>query len=93
MKAVRRVHVIVHGEVQGVNFRYYTAKKANELGINGFVRNLPERGVEVVAEGDPEKVEELLVFCRRGPSAATVTEAIVNEEKPKGEKGGFSIRY
>ncbi len=90
---MRRVHIIVHGQVQGVNFRRYTLQKANGLGLHGYVRNLPDNGVEVVAEGKAEKVEELISFCRRGPPSAVVTEAIVEEEKATGEKGEFKIRY
>ncbi len=90
---MRRVHIIVHGQVQGVNFRRHTAQKAKELGVHGYVRNLPSNGVEVVAEGKAEKVEALISFCRRGPPSAVVTEAIVEEEKATGEKDEFRIKY
>ena len=89
---MRRVHIIVHGQVQGVNFRRHTAQKAKELGVHGYVRNLPDNAVEVVAEGNAEKVEELIAFCRRGPSMAVVTEVIVEEEKPKRDMQAFEVR-
>jgi acylphosphatase len=91
--AARRVRIIVRGEVQGVNFRRYAKLQADELGLQGYVRNLPDMGVEVVAEGDARKIEELVAFCRRGPPSAVVTEAIVDEERPTGEFGDFRIRY
>lgn len=91
--ASRRVHVLIRGDIQGVGFRHHTAKKARELGLSGFVRNLPHGSVEIVAEGETAKVEELLVFCRRGPPMATVTEVVVEEEKVTGEFEGFAIQY
>lgn len=90
---MRRVHIIVHGQVQGVNFRSSIMKKAQELGVHGFVRNLPNSSVEVVAEGKTENVEELIVFCRRGPPMAMVTEVIVGEEKGIDKFKQFEIRY
>jgi len=90
---MRRVHIIIHGQVQGVNFRQHTMKRAQELGLHGYVRNLPNNGVEVTAEGKHEKVEELIAFCRRGPPSAMVTEAIVEEEKPRRDMQTFEVRY
>lgn len=91
--ATRRVHILIHGDVQGIGFRHHTAKKARELGLSGFVRNLPNGSVEIVAEGETAKVEELLVFCRRGPPMATVMEVVAEEEKATGEFEGFAIRH
>lgn len=64
--------VVVSGRVQGVGFRYFVERKALELGIVGYVRNLPNGKVEVEAEGDDTAVETLVDYCRVGPSRALV---------------------
>ena len=89
---MRTMHLIVKGRVQGVNFRYYTARKANLLGIKGFVKNLPNGDVEVKAQGSEEMLKELLIFCRKGPESAEVEEVIVQwVEEPELE--GFGVDY
>ena len=87
-----RAHVIVSGIVHGVFFRANTKEKADSLGLNGWVRNTPEGKVEAVFEGDKDKIEEVLNFCKTGPSGAVVKDVDVRWEEPKGETG-FEIRY
>lgn len=91
MKA--RAHVLVSGRVTGVFFRHHTAELARRLGVTGWVRNLPDGRVEAVFEGDREKVEQMVEFCRRGPPAAEVAGVEVSWEEHRGEFRGFSIRY
>ena len=91
MKANRRVHIIVVGRVQGVCFRDYTQSEAQRLGVTGWVRNLPDRRVEFVAEGAPADVEQLLHWARRGPPDARVDELEVEELPPEGDDGPFEI--
>lgn len=91
MKA--RAHVHISGRVQGVFFRYETQALAEELGVKGWVRNTPGGRVEAVFEGDKEKVEQMLDFCRRGPPGARVTDVEVKWESYQGEFSSFSIRY
>lgn len=88
-----RVHVFISGEVQGVNFRYYTCEFAKKLGLKGWVRNLFDGRVEVIAEGEKNRIDELIQFLRKGPSLARVDKIEVKEEKYKGEFENFSIRY
>ena len=57
---MRGVHIIITGRVQGVFFRYSTNKVGNKLGLKGLVRNLPDGNVEVVAEGDEDKLKEMV---------------------------------
>lgn len=67
------LHAIVHGRVQGVFFRYFVERRARALGLEGFVRNLPDgRAVEVMAEGDRARLEELLKHLQTGPRGARV---------------------
>lgn len=88
-----RAHVFVSGRVQGVFFRYETYRLASRLGVAGWVRNLPDGRVEAVFEGEKDKVDKMVDFCRRGPSAAIVTDIKVIWERPKNEFEGFEIRY
>jgi acylphosphatase len=86
-----RRRVVVHGRVQGVFFRGSTQDEARRAGIDGWVRNLPDGAVEAVFEGEAGGVEQLVGYCRRGPSWAQVTRVDVIEEAPEGERG-FRVR-
>jgi len=87
----RRAHVYVSGIVQGVAFRYYAQHKAGELGVSGWVKNLPDGRVEAVFEGDPDRVDEIVDWCESGPSSADVEEVTVEGETPEGLPG-FEVR-
>lgn len=80
---MRTVRILVSGRVQGVFFRRYIQQHAKELGIKGYVRNLPTGKVEIVAQG--EKIEELLRHAHRGPPLARV-EDVKTEEIDEPEK-------
>lgn len=88
-----RVHLIISGRVQGVSFRASTRDKALGLGLKGWVRNLTDGRVECVAEGEKERVEQLIEFCKEGPTGAEVDEIEIKWGKPKNEFAGFDIRY
>lgn len=88
-----RAHVSVSGHVQGVFFRHHTSEQAARLGVSGWVRNLRDGGVEAVFEGEREKVDEMVEFCRRGPLGARVTDVEVKWEDYSGEFSGFQVRY
>lgn len=88
-----RAHVIVSGRVQGVCFRMYTRREADRLGLHGWVRNLPDRRVEFVAEGTRVAVEALIDWSRRGPTQACVKGVECTWEPGQGDSGGFSIAY
>ena len=64
---------MVHGDVQGVGFRYFVMRTARPLGIRGWVRNLPDGAVELEAEGERPVLEQLLRAVRIGPRGAHVT--------------------
>lgn len=85
----KRIHLLVRGRVQGVFFRANTVKKAKELGVKGWVKNLEDGRVEVVGEGEEEKLKELVGFCQRGDFGAKVEKVEVRWEEFKGEFKGF----
>jgi acylphosphatase len=84
---VIRRRVIVHGRVQGVFFRDTVRRRADELGVSGWAANRPDGTLEAAFEGEPEAVEALVDFSRRGPSRAKVERLDVFEEEPTGERG------
>jgi acylphosphatase len=88
---VRRAHVVVQGAVQGVFFRAETRDRARSLGLGGWVRNTPDGAVEAVFEGDDQRVESIVDWCRRGPRGAQVEDVDVTWAAPEGEEG-FAIR-
>ena len=90
---MKRIHIIISGRVQGVWFRHNTNIIGNKLGLKGFVRNLPNGNVEVVAEGSEEKLEQLINFCKTGPEGSKVENIKIKYEKPNSEFATFSIRY
>ena len=90
---MQRVHIIVHGNVQGVFFRANAKKMAESLGLNGYAKNMPDGTVEVVAEGSEDKLKELVEFCKNGPEAAEVSKVDVKFEKASNEFDGFEIKY
>lgn len=90
----KRAHFFVRGRVQGVGFRYHTRAEAERLGLSGWVRNLPDGGVEVQAEGPSDRVNELIAWCRIGPPSAKVERLEALEEGPASAEGPpvFTIR-
>jgi acylphosphatase len=91
MKA--RAHVFVAGRVQGVFFRDHTRRWAASLGLTGWVRNLLDCRVEVLAEGEKERLEELIVRLKQGPPLAQVVKVEVTWEDFRGEFDDFRIAW
>jgi acylphosphatase len=89
---VIRVHVRVHGRVQGVYYRATTQETAQRLGLVGWVRNRSDGTVEAVAEGDEIAVESFLAWCRKGPDRAQVGEVEVERMEPLGTDESFAVR-
>lgn len=90
---MKRVHIIVSGRVQGVFFRYNTRDLAGNLGLRGYVKNLYNGDVEIIAEGNEEKLNKLIGFCKKGPESAHVTNIKIKYEKATNEFSGFEVRY
>jgi len=90
---IRKAVIRVSGVVQGVYYRYNTKDQAEALALSGTVRNLPDGGVEVVAEGEEAQIKALIGWCRRGPRGARVDRVDVKWEEPSEGHAGFSILY
>ena len=88
-----RARILVAGMVQGVAFRQSAVWEAEQLGLSGWVRNLPDGRVEALAEGPRPKVEALVAWCQRGPPAARVTGVEVTWGPALGDVQGFRIAY
>lgn len=78
-----RVHIIVEGLVQGVGFRWFVYRKAEVLGLTGWVRNLYNGSVEIEAEGDRSLLEELIKEVKVGPRSARVTNLTIEWKDSK----------
>jgi acylphosphatase len=87
------LQAIVYGYVQGVFFRAFVSMQARELGLTGYVRNLPEGTVEVNAEGERNKLEKLIGHLKVGPPGARVEKVVTNWSKHTGSYFDFNIRY
>ncbi|GIV78881.1 acylphosphatase [Litorilinea aerophila] len=90
---MQRLTAIVHGRVQGVNFRYFTLQEARRLGLTGWVANRPDGTVEVVAEGPEDALASLERWLHRGSPAARVERVEVQWSPASGEFSRFQIRY
>lgn len=90
---MKGVHILISGRVQGVFFRAKTRAVANSLGVVGFVRNLENGMVEVVAEGSGERLKKLVEFCRRGPLLAGVESIDIRYTAASGKFNEFCILH
>jgi acylphosphatase len=82
---------VVTGRVQGVFFRDTARRRAEAAGVAGWISNRADGAVEAVFEGEPDRVNELVEFCRHGPSRAEVANIEVIDEEPEGLTG-FTVR-
>ena len=83
--------IIVHGRVQGVGFRYFVQHVGYSLGLTGDVCNCPDSTVEIIVEGDAEKIADFIKQVERGPSLARVQHVDVIDIPIKGTYGSFTI--
>lgn len=90
---MKRVTIIIFGEVQGVFFRANTQAKAQGLGLAGWVKNEADETVKILAEGEQEQLEKLIDYCRRGHKLAKVQRVEVKWEGATGEFKNFGIIY
>lgn len=88
-----RAHLYIKGRVQGVFYRAFTRDIASQLGLAGWVRNLPDGGVEALFEGDREEIEQAIKQCHIGPPGSMVDDIDIKWEDYLGDQKGFQIRY
>ena len=88
---MHQVHLIISGKVQGVFYRASCEEVAQSLGLKGWVCNLPTGQVEVLAQGEKEKVEKLITWCKKGPLDAKVNDVKVEWEDIKEKFAGFNF--
>ena len=94
MTDLASVQAIVYGYVQGVFFRAFVSRRATELGLTGYVRNLRDmEAVEVQAEGERNKLQQLIDYLKVGPPGAKVEKVVTNWSEHTGGYSGFKIRY
>ena len=87
------VKLIVTGRVQGVGFRWHAQRAADKLGVRGYVRNLPNSDVEIVAQGSDEQVAAMISWAHQGPSFARVDHLSQHRLEGGEEFSGFGVRY
>ncbi len=93
MKDKARAHAIISGRVQGVFFRMETKQAADRFGVFGWVKNRRDGTVEALFEGDRDRVDALLEWCKEGPGHAQVSDVNIDWENYAGEFSGFGITY
>lgn len=93
MTDLASLEAIVHGRVQGVFFRDFVLRRAIELGLSGYVRNIPGGAVEVRAEGERQRLGKLIGYLRVGPNAARVEKVITNWLEYTENYPDFEVRY
>jgi acylphosphatase len=88
-----RLHAVIHGDVQGVGFRYFLMREARSLGLRGWVRNRDDGSVEFTAEGSRPELERLLAAARRGPGHAHVRDLRADWSAAAGNLKQFDLSF
>jgi acylphosphatase len=84
--------ILLRGRVQGVGFRHFTRKTAEQLGVTGWVKNLPDGGVLAVVQGTPSQVNAMIARLKEGPRYANVISVDITPVETQ-EFSGFEVRY
>jgi acylphosphatase len=79
VKGVARVRAVVSGRVQGVGYRYFVQGRAAELGLSGYVKNLPDGDVELEAEGPRPELDRLLAYLHQGPPLSRIDNLVISD--------------
>lgn len=87
-----RIKVKIKGIVQGVSFRFNTKRKAEELNLKGYVKNLPDNSVEAVFEGEKAMIEKIIEFCKKGPVGSRILDVKITQEPLENLKT-FEIKF
>ncbi len=90
---IARLHIVIEGIVQGVFFRASTIEESGKLSLTGWVRNCPDGRVEAVFEGDIDKIDQVVEWCKKGPQGAVVRNVETIWEQAIGDYDSFTIKY
>jgi acylphosphatase len=90
---MQQAHVFIEGRVQGVGFRHFTKVNAEEVGVYGWVKNLPDGRVEAVFAGPMDHIREMVNRCEQGPGSSRVDNIDVEVEEADEEYDTFEVRY
>lgn len=88
---MKRIHLIISGDVQGVGFRAWMRREAQKLNLTGWVKNREDGSVETMAEGSEEKLQKLIELCRQGPEASWVDDVKITWQDFQNEFTSFEI--
>lgn len=89
---ITRYHLLIEGRVQGVGYRMSAQITAQKIGVTGWVRNLSNGRVEIVAESEPTQLNQLVDWAWQGPQFAKVTDISITEQPATGEFDTFEVR-
>lgn len=90
---MKRAHIFIEGRVQGVGFRHFAELNAEEVGVHGWIKNLPDGRVEAILEGPIDHLEELVERLEQGPGASRVDSIDVDVEEATGEFDTFEVAF
>ncbi|MFH1506738.1 MAG: acylphosphatase [archaeon] len=90
---MKRLHITISGNVQGVSFRYYAKLRAKELFLDGWIKNVEFNKVEIVIEGKDDEVDMFLEWCKEGPYYTDIEDIKIEEEDFQREFKDFEVRY
>lgn len=89
----QRLRVVIKGKVQGVGFRHFAIEHAEQLNLTGWVRNVPNGDVEIIAEGEKHLLDQFLEALSKGPLGAVVRDVTAVRLAAKGEFKQFGVRW
>jgi len=89
---IKHYHLLISGRVQGVSYRVNAWQRGQQLGLTGWVANLPDGRVEMHIEGDEDKLREMIEWAQTGPRFANVNDIAINEKAISNEYSDFEIR-
>ena len=90
--SVKRVQVTIHGDVQGVGYRYTAIEIARDLGLTGWTKNDPDGSVEIIAEGEKENLQNLITWAKKGPPLARIDRIEEEWQEATGEFDEFDVK-
>ena len=90
---IMRLHIVIEGIVQGVFYRASTIEESSKLDLTGWVKNCSDGRVEAVFEGEIDKIEQIVEWCKKGPPGAVVSNVETIWEQATGDYDSFTIKY